>query len=505
MYRFGDGTPFPLSENFIETIVAAVDCCVALFQRDAEAEARVERQRLTKRAADDELKRLDALKILIETAVTPLLVKKARPTRASQAAAQKIYDAASQIIRQSRMGVARRRDTVIIDAAPAEVDDAALAALEAFFRAHALPRTEWRLRWSANDGKAVADVGAQATRELDLAFDVAIPPDSEWARPISVSALLHGMPIQSVIELRGKRRTVNLDTFMVTEVHVAPGRVALVLRESGKKASSGLHVVMPHSSDTAPLVVVLDKQNQAKSHPFCLDEGGSAGIHALWAAIEARIPELLAARSHLVSARLGGTEAADLPGPSVLAETILMALAPLLREMRMRSKVPGELILKRDLGGDRREEMFVPRRVLWARMQGLSSRHRQVFEAVGLSDEATSDFVTRVGRRPAPPMPRRAMARGTVSSATQNEAPQDSRAHDSSTHDSAITEPAQPRPPSLFDRGPDPLGEPLRQRPATNGPAFDVETDAEPTMPKSSTAVSGVIDAVRIIRTRAQA
>ena len=75
MYRFGDGTPFPLSENFIDTIVGAVDCCVALFKLDAEAEAREERQRLTRRAADDEIRRLDALKVLIETAVTPLLVK----------------------------------------------------------------------------------------------------------------------------------------------------------------------------------------------------------------------------------------------------------------------------------------------------------------------------------------------------------------------------------------------------------------------------------------------
>ena len=493
MYRFGDGTPFPLSENFIETIVGAVDCCVALFERDAEAEAREERERLTRRAADEELQRLDALKLLIETAVTPLLVKKNR-LRASQAAAQKIYDAAQQIIRQSRAGVTRRRETVIMNAVPPPADDGVISALETFFRSHALPRTEWRLRWSVNEGRAVADVGAQATRDLDLAFDVDIPPDSEWLQPMSVSTLLHGMPVPSVIELRGKRTTVNLDTYAVTEVHVAPGRVALVLRESTKKASPGLHIVMPHSNDTSPLVVALDKRDQAKSPPFCLDESGSAGIHALWAAIEARIPILLAARSKLVAARLGGSDAAELASPSVLAETILLALAPLLREMRMRSRVPGELIIKRDLGGDRREEMFVPRKVLMAKIHLLSARHRQVFEAVGLSDEATSDFVTRIGRRPPPPMPRRAIARGTVSSVTANEANQPP----TGTFDNVLTDP------EVSNRGTDPLGRPLRDRPDTNGPTFDTE-EGETTLPKSSTMVSGVIDAVRIIRSRAQA
>lgn len=501
MYRFGDGTPFPLAENFIETIVAAVDSCVAIFQRDAEAEAREERQRLTRRAAEDEMKRLDALKVLIETAVTPLLVKKDRPGRASQVAAQKIFEAANQIIRQSRLGIARRRDTVSMEVVPPP-DDAVVTALEGFFRNHALPRTEWRLRWSVDGGKVAAEVGAQATRELDLSFDVAIPADSEWNHPMSVSALLHGMPIPSVVELRGKRRAMNLDTFAVTEVNVAPGRVALVLRESSKKASAGLHIVMPHSSDTAPLVVALDKHDQPKSQPFCLDEHGSAGIHALWAAIEARIPALLAARSALVSARLGGQEVGELAHPAVLAEAILMALAPLLREMRMRSMVPGELILKRDLGGDRREEMFVPRRVLLQKIASLPPRYRQVFEAVGLSEEATSDFVTRIGRRPAPPMPRRGqMARGTVSAETQEpERP-------SGTHDSvSVVTDADSRLPSEFRRDDsDPLGQPLRPRPPTNGPTFEPEITEEPTMPKSATMVSGVIDAVRIVRSRAQA
>ena len=492
MYRYGDGTPFPLSENFIDTIIGAVDCCVALFQLDAEAEARAERERLTRRAADEELKRLDALKVLIETAVTPLLVKKQGPTRASQAAAQKIFEAANQIIRQSRAGVTRRRNTVMMEAAaPEPADPRVLGALEIFFRSHALPRTEWRLRWSASESRAVADVGAQATRELDLAFDVAIPADSDWARPMSVAALLHGMPIPSVLELNGRRRALDLDTFAVTEVQVAPGRVALVLRESSKKASPGLHIVMPHTTESSPLVVALDKRDQPKGHPFCLDEAGSAGVHALWAAIEARIPELLASRSQLVAARHAGNDAAEL-SPSVLAEAILLSLAPLLREMRMRSKVPGELILKRDLGGDRREEMFVPRKVLWAKMQGLTPRHRQVFEAVGLSDEATSDFVTRIGRRPAPPMPRRAMARGTVSATTAD------AGRDSGTFDSVLTDP------DALERGTDPLDKPLRVRPETNGPAFDGGDEGEPTAPKSS-MVSGVIDAVRIIRSRAQA
>ena len=77
----------------------------------------------------------------------------------------------------------------------------------------------------------------------------------------------------------------------------------------------------------------------------------------------------------------------------------------------------------------------------------------------------------------------------------------------SGVHESAVTAPDGRRTPTAFKReDSDPLGEPLRQRPATNGPTFETTDVAdEPTMPKSATMVSGVIDAIRLGRSRAQA
>src|SRR5688500_4275400 len=77
MYRFGDGTPFPLRENFIDTIVAAVDGCVSLYRIEQEVEDRILRQRESEKASAEELRRLDALKSLLETAVAPLLAPRA--------------------------------------------------------------------------------------------------------------------------------------------------------------------------------------------------------------------------------------------------------------------------------------------------------------------------------------------------------------------------------------------------------------------------------------------
>src|SRR4029079_7671654 len=58
MYRYGDGTPFPLEENFIETLTAAVEACTNAFMPLTELDGRRERARAGRAEADRELARL---------------------------------------------------------------------------------------------------------------------------------------------------------------------------------------------------------------------------------------------------------------------------------------------------------------------------------------------------------------------------------------------------------------------------------------------------------------
>ena len=483
MYRFGDGTPFPLRENFIDTIVAAVDCCVALHHMEMEVEGRHQRMREARKLASDELKRLDALKALIETAVTPLIGRKQRAPRASEAAAAKIYENAQSIIRQSREGVVSRRDSVIQEGAHPERNDAILDVLAGFFRAHSLPRTEWRLRWQATgEAGPTTELWAQASRDLELTFSCEIPEGSRWAGPQLTTELVPGLSLAASIDTgSGRPRAVKLETFQLVDVQVSPGRDSFVLRENTRRAALGLHVVMPRGDGGAPLVVALDRRDQPTGQPFYLDDTGSAALHAIWAAIDGHLTGLLAARSAVSAARIGGRDVTIVDHPSQVAESILLALAPLVREMRMRSRVPGELILKRDLGGDRREEMFVPRQVLWEKLATLPGHHRQVFEAVGLGNEATSEFVTRVASEPG------------IRRTTRVPLPP---GRDDAGADEIG---AVPHPVAAFERGAHPIDLPAAR--------FGAADDLEATRPKSErpTEVSGVIDAVRASAVRASA
>ena len=183
IYRFGDGTPFPLRENFIDTIVAAVDGCVSLYRVEQEVEDRILRQREQEKAAADELRRLEALKQLIETAVAPLLAPRAgSSTRTSEHAAARVLHNAEEVIHQGKAEIAKLRERGPQEDKPSMRRDRVRSALGEIFRSHALPRTEWRVRWQAatsTEGIASVDIGAQATRELELSFLTTIPSDNK--------------------------------------------------------------------------------------------------------------------------------------------------------------------------------------------------------------------------------------------------------------------------------------------------------------------------------------
>src|SRR5690242_12974122 len=73
MYRYGDGTPFPLDENFIDTITSAVEACTGAFLPLTELDLRRDRARSARVEADRELNRLGDLEKTLSSALAPYL------------------------------------------------------------------------------------------------------------------------------------------------------------------------------------------------------------------------------------------------------------------------------------------------------------------------------------------------------------------------------------------------------------------------------------------------
>src|SRR6185436_18113817 len=86
---------------------------------------------------------------------------------------------------------------------------------------------------------------------------------------------------------------------------------------------------------------------------------------ALLRAIDLQVrSRLTARRAHTVL--LGGIPVSTIDDTTLAARALLDEIGPIVREIRTRSSVPGELSIKRDVAIGVRQELFIPREQLAA-------------------------------------------------------------------------------------------------------------------------------------------
>jgi|GEM_PF-6460873 len=424
MYRYGDATPFPLDDNFIDTLTAITEACVALFHADVDAEARRRKAHEVREHADQELLRLDALQDAIEQTVKAHLPS-AKPSRASHVAASRIAGYARTTVKTARAGVIKRRETAVRLAFGDQLGAQVLDAIAAFSLEHQLPKTRWTMRWSCDPltGKATTVMEALAPCSLATSFIAEVPDALLWSSTFQVGQLEPGLTLELLGKtgwLRKKRRPIAqpLHRYYITEVEMSSDYAMFILRRHDKKPSVGYKVVMRDDDDSAPTLSPIEAGNTEPGETLSLSGDSAVSLTSLWNKIERDLHQLRGLRSKMASARFNDEPVDRISEPGLIAEAMLNAVAPIIREMRLRSRVPGELVLKRDLDDGRREELYVPRRILEAKYSTLPGKHKRYFESVGIGGEATFEFVRReypMGAakqsvKPPPPPPPKAKA-----------------------------------------------------------------------------------------------
>jgi hypothetical protein len=97
--------------------------------------------------------------------------------------------------------------------------------------------------------------------------------------------------------------------------------------------------------------------------------------------------------------------------PGVLVERLIDLLTPVVREISRHSLQSDEFVLKRRLDDDRREEIFVPKAELRAKLDPLPASLRRMFDRLALGPaSAEDDVITSVARSPSDSGPSAAKA-----------------------------------------------------------------------------------------------
>lgn len=399
-YLFGDATPFPLEENFIETISAAVDSCVALFSLDVEQSERFRSARAAAEQAEKDLERLTNLARAVDRALAPMLPK-GDASGTAEITASQIAEHAATLIKQSRATIVRRRDTSMRLSKDATLGQRILEAMQTFFLHQQVPKTVWLYDWSAGRQPGESDLvfTASSPGKLQTTYRAPVPGDSIWSGPVRLDEVDPGYHLE--FSHKGgwlKRGThsgkIAVERMYLTEVVRSPEISWFMLRQNANKPSIGYKVIVRSRDHGAPVIFPVDARDEV-GEPLGLDEAEELSLLELWKTMKRQLRKLARFRNTMMSARFRDQDISELGEPAELAECLLMSLAPLIREIRMRSRVPGELVLKRDLGDGRREELFVPRKQLERKFASLPYEQRSCFSAVGLDSEATSEFLRR--------------------------------------------------------------------------------------------------------------
>ena len=378
MLRYGDGTPFPFGEDFLEILVDAVDACTAMFEAADELDERRAQARESRRDLDSEERRLELLEKSIAMAIAPAEPSTKTGASVTQRAAQKALAAVRKTIDASRAQLDKRRAA---EAAEPRADHAHIHDIAArFFERRCLPQTRWAWSWYATCGDATAESGKFA-----VTYDLELAP--AWRAPVRIDTLAAG----AVARLPQPRmfgapvvRAVALDRLWLVGASEDADGTILAIRER-PQAARGWRLTLPVHGQASCVAVDRNGRDVGGAHELVRD----AALERLVDAVEAAILEMRRTR-RAREIRLGGEPLGALADVAAAARAIIEQLAPTIRTIRAKSRVPGELSLKRDVSAGVREELFVPRATITSRYANLSADYKAILDDTGLGRALTN-------------------------------------------------------------------------------------------------------------------
>jgi hypothetical protein len=401
---YGDSTPFPYDIDCIDLLRHSVDCCVQLLSAEHAIALTRERSRHLAGVQAVEKAELSAIWDAVRGALNVGAITSERigrsMARVLEAARATIDDELATLEREAAKDGSHER--AIMERAI----ETCCRAMETLLLKHDVPETALGLRLTAGEETYSAEVTVQTPFGLDAVLTLGIPAGHEWSRPRRVADLSPGMEVRLPQEAgwlskRVELLPVKLDRLFVSSVTLSEAQAVIQLRRS---ATSGEGYQLRVSLEEPPrvLLTALPESGVMEGEPpLPLDGEDRIQVLKLWSRISESTANLPARRQSLIAAHFDGVSLTTLETPASIALRLIELLTPIVQEIGRRSGAPGELVIRRDLGQGRREEVYITRAELEQKILVLPPELRVAFEPLGL--------VSPPPRAPMPSPPRLAL------------------------------------------------------------------------------------------------
>jgi len=394
-YLFGDSTPSELTSNFLEFFRDALDFSVHALQADERIRGGERRSQTLRDEADVEIERLTKfISLALEGVDTAEKAAGGDLSSPTAACAPKVRDSIEHAQRSSLNAI---REQLAAEIARVEADEAAtrnacLAALVTLLRPHDPPDAKATVRISLGGAGAYeARRDARAAFGLEWSFGLAIPSDDLWSAPLRVERITQGQPLEI--------RAPQLTGFFSKEVKVKPQRIERYLitelvddgaiTSFSVRAELGSPIGIDFSVEGGSIKALrVGPEGDASVGSFDVQPEDAPKL--IEVAQKLRATTINLEQKELLSARAGDADFVALPDFVAFVESFVAMMTPIVREIAERSLTPNELIIRRLLTNDRREEIFVSKATLREKYADLAAPLRSVFAPLGLDSPTLS-------------------------------------------------------------------------------------------------------------------
>jgi hypothetical protein len=433
-FLYGDSTPSPLTTDYVDFLVKALDCFVPILQAEQRMEQSAGRGRQLQDQAEADVARLRELELAASRAVAALVVN-ASPDAAVSRCSDAITRATANAVSTATGEVQAALATEIkrIEESAARERARCVKAVEQLLLAHELPGAEIEVEIEDRSGEgSTGEVTSVTSYGVTTVMELAVPASSPFNEPLHVSNVVEALDIQvpsakgaGWLRKGGRTTTERLGRLQVTAGKFGPRSSRVSLRT--ETFDEGFDFIHPGGGESASVQAF--RITPTDSAPVEFELAGEADLLAVVSFMDklgAAARQLAAHRKSLVKIELDGAPLENHTQPSLLVQRLIDVMAPTVREIVARSGTDQELVLRLKLGDGRREERYARRADLLKRLEVLPLAHRLTFAPLGLgevvappppadqvSEEISSRFIVADGSSgpvepPAPPGPPRA-------------------------------------------------------------------------------------------------
>jgi hypothetical protein len=374
----------PLSINYLDYLRLTLEFSVSVLESQSRVKELYAQAKQKKLVVEHEAKNLDTLqRIVAESLIT--VESKITAPRAIECAGVLRAITANEIVRTKEMiqdtlsrDLAQIQDTVAWERAENE------RRLEKLLLQYDIPGSEYRVGMSVLDETGYqVELTTRSDLDVDAVILLSVPADHLLSRPIRIDSIDPELSIKipqnsswgwKDIKVRPQR----LAKEYVASITPRAEGIHMALRNGFAESHSGYDIALNDNQVTVTRIA-----RQEVGEAFAVDAEDATRLVTFIQTIYASVYTLTSYRRMVKQINIEGVPLSRYTEPETLVRRLLEQAGPVAREIASRSRSPGELILKRVLGDDRREEIFVSVTELKQLYAGLSKHQRKLFTPLG--------------------------------------------------------------------------------------------------------------------------